>query len=954
MKRLSLTNYCGGLTESGGDGMMLRRLGAAAISRAPRVVSRALSGAAPELPARVDTVVIGGGCVGASVALHLQQRGLSTLLLERHALTAGTTWHTAGMLWRLRPSYVDIELHGYTRELAIALEADPSVGVASWVENGGLFVAVNRERLAEYERLSEAGRLYGIESHVLSPTQTRDVHPLLEVSDVYGSMYSPTDGTLDPAGLTQAYTRKARNLGAKVHEGVSVASIETVPHAPAAGGVDAGRGTRVVAIHTADGQRVETTHVVNACGAWANELAATAGVQLPLLAMKHAYVVTDAIEGMHGGLPNVRDHDLSIYLKAQGSALALGGYETNPEFWRYADPSFAFGLFELDWETFLQNTEGHIRRCPAVESAGISSTVCGPESFTPDHKPLVGPDATVSGYWSCCGFNSMGMMLSGGMGRELAKWIETGASSLNLFAYDPARFHKQNVADGGWVRSTTHESYAKTYAIVFPHDEPLAGRLSRTSALHDALAKRGCVFQARHGYERPGWFDPSGAVGGAEAGPPPLLPKPYDYYGAYAEEGSGWRLEEGIDSVPKHSEHAYEEFINGELTFDWPASHELTARECAAARTGAALFDQSYFGKLVIDGPDADAAMQWLCGADVEGRVPGDVIYTPLCNAHGGVEADLTVSKLEGERGWYICTGGATQSRDRRWIARALEEGGYGLGSGKVNLHDCSDDLTLLSVQGPLSRRLLAPLVSDGALDNLSAFPFSSMRELSVAGVSGVRCLRLTFVGELGFELHMPAEHAPSVYAAIQERAAELAEATGRPIADAGYRAIDSLSAEKNFRHWHADLSNADSPLEAGIGFTVLPKLKRADAPDFLGRSALVAQRAAGLRKRLVCLVLDDVDAPPLHGSESLIRNGEVVGLVRSSAYGHTIKRMVLTGYANVPETNQKKPLEWLRQGEWAVSSRRGTPLGATLHLKAPFDPSGLRTKGEYEDGVEV
>jgi sarcosine dehydrogenase len=267
------------------------------------VRARTLSTAAAELPARVDAVVIGGGCVGASACLHLQERGMSTLLLERHSLTAGTTWHTAGMLWRLRPSYVDIELHGYTRELAMRLEADPAVGVSSWTENGGLFIACNRERLTEYERLSETGWRYGIESSVLSPADAKGVHPLLNVDDVYGALHSPTDGTLDPAGLTQAYTRAARGLGARVAEGVGVTAIETLPHAPAGGGRDDGR--RVVAVITSNGQRVETTHVINACGAWANEVAAMVGVQLPLLAMKHAYVVTDAIDGMHGGLPNV-------------------------------------------------------------------------------------------------------------------------------------------------------------------------------------------------------------------------------------------------------------------------------------------------------------------------------------------------------------------------------------------------------------------------------------------------------------------------------------------------------------------------------------------------------------------------------------------------------------------------------------------------------------------------
>ena len=407
------------------------------------------------LPSRADAVVVGGGVVGASACYHLQKLGLSTVLLEAHSLTAGTTWHTAGMLWRLRPSYVDIELHGYTRELAI--ELGEQTGTTSWTENGGLFIACNKERLAEYERLAQTGVYYGIESSVLSPAEAKSVHPLLNVDDVYGALYSPTDGTLDPAGLVTAYTRAAKQAGATVVEGVRVSAIDTEEF----NAIDGATARRILGVQTACGQSIRCDHVVNACGAWARSLSAMAGAELPLRAMKHAYVVTEPIEGMHGGLPNVRDHDLSIYLKAQGQSLAIGGYESNPEFWGIPQPDFAFGLFELDWETFLQNMTGHIRRCPAIEQTGIQSTVCGPESFTPDHKPLVGPQPGVKGLWQCCGFNSMGMMLSGGIGRELASWVVSGAPSLDLFSYDPGRFHASTVADEQWVTQRTHESYAK-------------------------------------------------------------------------------------------------------------------------------------------------------------------------------------------------------------------------------------------------------------------------------------------------------------------------------------------------------------------------------------------------------------------------------------------------------------------------------------------------------------
>lgn len=851
------------------------------------------------------------------------------------------------MLWRLRPSYVDIEMHTRTRELAIALEADEG---SAWTQNGGLFIACNKERLAEYERLAQTGVQYGIESSVLSPKEAKEVHPLLNVDDIYGALFSPTDGTLDPEGLTQAYARAAKSLGATVVEGVRVASVQTESYS---GVQDGTAASRVIGLTTTCGQHVKTTNVINACGGWSGELSASVGAPLPLLAMKHAYVVTEGLHeyGMHGGLPNVRDHDLSIYLKAQGSALAIGGYESNPEFWDRPEPGFAFGLFDLDWDTFLQNMEGHLQRCPAIGEVGIASTVCGPEAFTPDHKPLVGPQPGVAGFWQACGFNSMGMMLSGGMGEQLAHWIVTGAPAIDLFSYDPARYHESTVTNASWVKQRTHESYAKTYAIVFPSDEALAGRGMRKSALYESLMKRGCVYQARHGYERPGWFE----TNSADATDGALLPKPrYDYYGAYTEAGSGWRLGEGAPAeVPAHTHHEYHELINGELTFDWPRSFAAVAAECRACREGIAFFDTSYFGKLLLDGPRADEAMQWMCAADLDGKSAGSVTYTPLCNANGGVEADLTVTKLADNQ-WYLVTGGATKSRDLRWMMAALEAGGFGGGkSCGVGISDLSDEFTILSVQGPSSRELLKPLVVGGVLDDLSAFPFSTARDdLTVAGVHGVRCLRLTFMGEMGFELHIPAQKAAEAYEKIRTAADEIGAQKGVPVADAGYFAIDSLSAEKSYRHWHADVGVADTPMEAGIGFTTLPKLKRDDNPMFLGGEALRAKHAAGLQRRLVTLVVDEPGgptgtAPPLHGGEALLRNGECLGIVRSTAYGHTLGRTIVTGYIGCPDGVAKLTPKWLREGSWAISSKLKRTLPATLHLKPPFDPEGKRINGE-------
>jgi sarcosine dehydrogenase len=834
----------------------------------------------------------------------------------------------------LRPSDADIELNDHTRYMCKKLEEETEI--QSWTENGGLFVACNKERLAEYKRFAEIGKYFGIESQVLSPSEVKDVHPLLRVDDVYGGIYSPGDGTIDPTSIVNAYAKAARRMGAGIFEGVSVAGIETETYITPGGK----QAKRIIAVKTACGARIATGTVVNAGGAWSNEVAAMVGVDIPLKAMKHAMVLSEPIEGMHSGLPNVRDHDLSIYLKTQGDSICLGGYEQNPEFWPDVDPGFAFGLFELDYDTFGQNLAGHIQRCPVVETTGIKSTVCGPEAFTPDHKPLVGPEPGVRGLYHACGFNSMGMMLGGGIGRELTKWILTGAPEVDLFGFDCARFHPDTISNAGWVKDRTHESYAKTYAIVFPHDEALAGRDARASAIHTELVKRGCVHQARHGFERPGWFN----LGEAALAAPAQAPKPYDYYGAYTE--GAWRLgEEGREDIPQHDEHPYLDLIEGELTFDWPASHSVVAEECRAAREGIAIFDQSYFGKFFLKGPEACAAVQYLCGADMENKLTGSVTYTPLCNAHGGVEADLTVTRLDDPSHgahFYIAAGGNTMTKDFAWIERVLEDKSF-----RATLEDQSDNMTMISVQGPHSRDLLQPLITSVHSLQDEAFPFSTCQHIEIAGHK-LMCLRLTFVGELGFELHIPAESAVAVYKAIREAGDRYAVAHNVTVRDAGYRAIDSLSAEKNYRHWHADLSNRDTPLEAGIGFTVLPKLKRtgADAPDFLGRKALEAKRAVGLKRKLVCLTVDSADVP-LHGSETIWRDGQCIGYVRSTAYGHTIGRSIAYGYVDCPESEQKITNKWLEQGVWQIGDR-GALHAATLSLKAPFDPTNERVKGRY------
>ncbi|XP_066953751.1 sarcosine dehydrogenase, mitochondrial-like [Macrobrachium rosenbergii] len=856
------------------------------------------------VPSEAEVVVIGGGSLGCNTLYHLAKLGITnTVLLETNKLTAGTTWHTAGLLWRLRPSDAEIHLINTTRELLLRLEDETGIN-PGWINNGGLFIASSKPRLDEYRRLVTMGRTQGIESFILDPSDTKELYPLMNVSDVTGTLYCPGDGTLDPAGFCTALTRFATRAGAKVIEGCPVDDIRCVETTLG--------GKKVSEVHTPYGV-IKTNAVVNATGAWANSIANMVGVELPLAPMKHAYVVTERIEGIEN-MPNVRDHDSSVYLRLQGDALSVGGYEKDPILLDKLDRDFAFGLYELDWDVFSAHIEGAMNRVPVLEQTGIKSTVCGPESFTPDHKPLMGEDPTVQGFFHCCGFNSSGMMLGGGCGDQIAKWVAHGRPEFDMFGYDIRRFHTPLNSNKDWVIGRSHESYAKNYSIVFPHDEPLAARRQRMSPLHEILEEQGCVFQERHGWERPGWFNTH-----------PTPTQPYDWYGAY--------------DTPQNVDRRYWDALVDDYSFDFPKHHEVIERECLGCRNAAAVFDMSYFGKFYVTGPDAQKAADWLFSADVSKDV-GSTVYTCMLNKSGGIEADLTVSICEGGegspcdpsfegRGFYLAAGGAAALQNLAHVLKELRTHEW-----DVQLVNHTDDMAMLSVQGPNSREILQ-MVSEADFSN-EAFPFSTHKVIDVAGHK-VRALRLSFVGEMGWELHIPNKSAVAVYKALM--------AAGKPfgLVNAGYRAIDSLSCEKGYRHWHADVRPDDTPLEAGLAFTC--KLKT--DINFLGREAIEQQKLHGIRKKLVTITLDD-PAKPLWGLEGIWRDGEPVGYVRRADYTFFLGRALAYGYVQRPD-KEKITNEFLKTGTWKIESR-GELLDATVHIRPPFDPKNLRVKGFYEE----
>lgn len=851
------------------------------------------------LPTDAEVVIIGGGSAGCNTLYQLAKRGVKAVLLERSRLTSGTTWHTAGLIWRLRPSDVEVQLLNTTRDLLMSLEAETGIN-PGWINNGGLYIAHTEERMMEYRRLASVARSFGIEASVLDPSGVKEVFPLIDEKQVLGGLHTPGDGVVDPAGVCSALVKAATRNGAQVIENCDVKQILMKEQ-------DLGP-KKVTGLVTNMGT-IRTDCVINCAGVWSREVAKMAGVSLPIVPMRHAYVVSEEM-GVRG-LPNVRDHDWSLYFRVQGDSLCVGGYESNPDMLTDVSPEFSFGLYELDWNIFGAHVTGAVNLCPAFETAGIKSTVCGPESFTPDHKPLIGEDPLKRGLFHGCGFNSAGMMLGGGCGEQLALWVMHGRPDLHMQAYDIRRFADVQRTDREWIKERSHEAYCKNYSIVFPHDEPLAGRNLIQNPFNEELLAAGAVFEERQGWERPGWY----------CGTPAPLPK-YDWYGAYGST--------------RHKVTRYEKLLKADYTFDFPRHHETIREEALACREASALFEMSYFGKLYITGPDAQAAADWVFSANTS-KPLNSTVYTCILNKLGRVEGDVTVSVVQtGQgspadpifrgRGFYVVSGGATSQHTHAHVLQALHERGF-----RVDVEDVTNRIGVLSVQGPNSRELLQGLV-DVDLDDTS-FPMSTTQMVKIAG-HRVRAIRLSFVGELGWELHIPVESCQAVYKAVR------AAGQRYDLRMAGYRAMYSLSAEKGYHLWHSDLRSDDNPLEANLGFTCR------STGDYQGKQAVEAVRKSGLRKKLAFFTLSD--KVRLNGLEAIVRDGLVVGYLRRGDYGFSLDCPIGTGYVTHPD-GQNVTDEFLSDGKYQLEVM-GQLYDAKLHLRSPFDPENDRVKGLYRE----
>ncbi|KAF7276911.1 hypothetical protein GWI33_009661, partial [Rhynchophorus ferrugineus] len=616
------------------------------------------------------------------------------------------------------------------------------------------------ERFEEYKRLHTLGHYFNIESQLLSPRDTQKLCPILEPTSFYGALYSPSDGFVDPTMYTNALMKGGTANGGQIFEGTTVTNILTE---------ETSQGLKkIVGVETNNGT-IKTNTVVNASGAWGRKISKMVGIEIPLQPMKHAYFVTHTIEGARS-FPSIRCHDSSLYFRPQGDSILFGGYENNPEILKEVSDDFDFKLYELDKSIF----EGHWKKatelCPVFAKVGIKSDVCGPESFTPDHKPLVGEDPIVVGLYHSVGYNSLGMMFSGGVAEQLSYWIVNSRPNYAMHSFDIRRFSQKQKPDIAWVTETSHESYAKTYSIVYPYDQRLSGRNLRIDPFHEHLVASGAVMEEALGWERPAYFikeDRTAPVRG------------YDWYGNY-------------DHVA-NSDQRYVNELEKDLTFDFSKNHDTIQEEALAARTNVALFNLSCYTKMYLAGPDAEAAANWLFTADLSQK-PGNVHYTLSLNSRGGIESDVTVTTLEEGggtlvgpilkgKGYYIVAGGLSGYHTKCHLRKQLYKNNF-----KSRLSEITDRMGILSLQGPKSLELLQSVTESPITHD--RFP-PGMSSIIKINNHHCRAMRISYVGELGFELHIPYASCVSVYHKIIEAG------KGFDLTLAGFRALDYLSMEK-------------------------------------------------------------------------------------------------------------------------------------------------------------
>lgn len=812
----------------------------------------------PNLPTHARAVIIGGGVVGCSLAYHLAQKGWrDVVLLERKQLTSGTTWHAAGLIGQLRASQNMTRLAAYSAELYQALEQETGLQTG-FRRTGSISTALTADRHEELLRQASMARAFGVEAEPISTSDIKARYPHLNTSDMLGGVYLASDGQGDPSNIALAMAKGARQKGVQIFEQTEVTDVTR-------------NGRRVEAVHWQRGEEsgsITCDHVVNCAGMWGHQLGRLLGSNVPLQACEHFYIVTETIPDL-GQLPVLRVTDECAYYKEDAGKLLIGAFEPNAKPWGMdgIPKDFEFDQLPEDFDHFEPILEKAVNRMPVLAETGIHTFFNGPESFTPDDAYHLGLAPEMDNVWVAAGFNSIGIQSAGGAGMALAEWMDSGEKPFDLGDVDIARMHPFQ-GNRHYLVERAKESLGLLYADHYPFRQKATARGVRRSVLHDRLADEGAVFGELAGWERANWF----------ANP-----------GQTAEYRYSWKRQ------------------------NW---FENAAQEHRAIRENVGLYDMSSFGKLRVEGPEACTFLNRICGAEMD-VAAGRIVYTQFLNAGGGIEADVTVTRLS-ETAYLVVTPALTRLADETWMRRHL-------GEARAVITDMTAAETVIAVMGPKARDLMQR-VSPNNFSNANN-PFGTAQQVEI-GMALARVHRVSYVGELGWEVYVSTDMALHVFDALNTARVEMG---GRLC---GLHMMDSCRMEKGFRHFGHDITCEDHVLEAGLGFAV-----KTDKADFIGRDAVLRKREAGLGKRLVQFKLRD-PAPLLYHAEPILRDGRVVGYITSGSYGHHLGAAMGMGYV---------PCEGETAAELLASTYEieiaGERFAAEASLKPFYDPKSEQVR---------
>ncbi len=811
----------------------------------------------PSLPSRARIVIVGGGVIGCSIAYHLTKLGISdVLLLEKNELTSGTTWHAAGLI--TSAGYHDdtsLWMARYSRDLYARLEEETGHSTG-FRPVGHLSVATSPERMETLIRERDFQVGFGVPNQIVTPAEIAELFPLARIDDLVGGSYVPDEGRADPVGVAVSLAKGARMGGATIVEGVAVTGFTRT-------------GRRITGVVTEAGA-VEAETVVLACGLWTRQLARTIGVDVPLQAAEHYYLLTEPMAGVHGDLPIIEDLQSYGYYREEGGGMLVGLFEPVAAAWHpdSAPMDFAFGTIPADWERMTPHLETAMLRIPSLADVGIRTFFCGPESFTADVAPLLGPAPEVDGLFVAAGLNSVGILSGGGVGSAMASWIVDGICPVDIagFSIERAMPHEN-------TRRFRSERIVEQLGVLFgdgsfPTFHQHTARGVRRTPLHETWERAGAYFAVSAGWEYPEWFSPTGVN--------PPVP---------------WTWDRGYWTP-------------------WIAEEHRTVRE------NVGVMDMTLMSKFLVQGPHAADILDRLSANAVVGDI-GRVTYTQWCNERGGIEADLTVTRLAEDR-FMVVVSDVSHRRVERMILEELRTGEF------ATVTDITSGFVILSVQGPKSRELLTR-VSPDDLSN-DGFPYLSAREIEV-GYSRVLAIRVTYVGELGYELYVPSDQAVSVWETLAAAGGDLGL---RPV---GLGALHGLRLEKGYRDYGIDIDVTDTPVSAGLAFAVAW-----DKPvEFRGKAALERLRT-DRTSRLVNAILDDPE-PLLHGGEPVLKDGAWVGYLQVGGFGHTLGRSI--GLATIDNADGVTA-EWLASGGFEIVVV-GVPYAARLQMRPLYDPERTR-----------